>query len=69
LEAGFEALLRSGEPALVKFAWEHAVGKPQVSVDLTSNGESITQIFQLPDNTRPVNPPPSIEDDNIELED
>ena len=34
LEAGFVALLASGEPSLMKFVWEHAVGKPKDKVDV-----------------------------------
>lgn len=41
LEEGFKALLRTGEPSLIKWVFEHAAGKPQDKVDVTSNGESI----------------------------
>jgi hypothetical protein len=32
-EAGFKALLDSGESSLIKFAYEHAFGKPKESVE------------------------------------
>lgn len=35
LEAGFEWLLGSGEPSLIKFAFEHAAGKPRDKVGVT----------------------------------
>lgn len=34
LEEGFTKLLTSGEPSLIKFVWEHAVGKPREKLDL-----------------------------------
>lgn len=34
LEAGFTKLLNSGEASLIKFVWEHAVGKPREKMDL-----------------------------------
>lgn len=42
LEKGLESLLNSGEPALVKFVFEHAFGKPVEDIDVTSNGKSIS---------------------------
>jgi hypothetical protein len=61
LEEGFTTLLKSGEASLIKFVWEHAVGKPRERMDLdldnpytgpaiiiqAPNGVSIN----LPDNT------------------
>ena len=44
---GFKSLLESGEPSLIKFVWEHAVGKAKEKVDVTTNGESITSIRLL----------------------
>lgn len=41
LEGGFEALLSSGEASLIKWVFEHAAGKPQDKIDLTSLGEKI----------------------------
>ena len=43
-EQGFENLLCSKEPSLIKFVWEHAVGKPrdQVSMDANFQIEQIT---------------------------
>lgn len=36
LDAGFLALLKTEEPVLVKFVWEHAVGKPKDNINLTN---------------------------------
>lgn len=41
LEKGIESLLTSGEPSLVKFVYEHALGKPQDHVDVTSKGQQV----------------------------
>lgn len=41
VEKGLQSLLTSGEPSLIKFVYEHAIGKPQDQVDVTSNGETI----------------------------
>lgn len=38
-EKGFEALLRSGEPSLQKWVFEHAEGKPTEKIDLTTRIE------------------------------
>lgn len=53
VERGFEYLLRSGEPMLVKFAWGHAVGNPKdtVDIDMKSTVETI-QVVKLPSNNR-----------------
>jgi hypothetical protein len=37
-EAGFTALLVSKEPALIKFVFEHAYGKPREKMDLDIDG-------------------------------
>lgn len=37
VEQGFQWLLESKEPALIKFVFEHAFGKPQDNVDLRGN--------------------------------
>ncbi len=42
LEDGLKSLLESKEPALVKFVFEHAFGKPTEDVDITSNGKSLS---------------------------
>jgi len=42
LEAGFRALLDSKEQALIRWVFEHAAGKPQDKVDMTSGGEVIS---------------------------
>lgn len=41
LKDGFIALLRSGEPSLIKWVFEHGAGKPQDKVDLTTNGKDL----------------------------
>lgn len=41
LEDGFVALLNSGEASLIKWVFEHAAGKPQDKVDLTTNGKDL----------------------------
>lgn len=33
LQSGFLSLLESEEPALIKFVWEHAVGKPKEKIE------------------------------------
>lgn len=35
VEEGFQWLLESKEPALIKFVFEHAFGKPQENIDLS----------------------------------
>lgn len=47
LEAGLKALMDMDEPALTKFVFEHAVGKPQDNVDVTSNGETVGQVQEV----------------------
>lgn len=37
-EAGFTALLASKEPALIKFVFEHAYGKPREKMDIDLDG-------------------------------
>ena len=41
LEEGFKALLKTGEPSLIKWVFEHAAGKPQDKVDVTTNGKDV----------------------------
>lgn len=41
LEEGFKALLATGEPSLIKWVFEHAAGKPQDRIDITSNGKEV----------------------------
>jgi hypothetical protein len=50
---GLKFLLASGEPALIKFAWGHAIGNPKdnIEIDMNSVIEQV-QIIQLPDNGR-----------------
>ena len=33
LQSGFVSLLESQEPSLIKFVWEHAVGKPKEKIE------------------------------------
>jgi hypothetical protein len=50
---GLKFLLASREPALIKFAWAHAIGNPKDVLDVDMNGSIETlQIIQLPDNGR-----------------
>jgi hypothetical protein len=37
VEEGFQWLLESKEPSLIKFVFEHAFGKPQDKVDLSGD--------------------------------
>lgn len=55
LQDGMVALIRSGEPSLIKFVYEHAVGKPkeEINIDAIQSIEQI-QIIQIPDNGRDV---------------
>jgi len=39
LEGGLKSLLESQEPALIKFVFEHAFGKPTENLDLQSEGK------------------------------
>lgn len=41
LEEGLKSLLESKEPTLIKFVFEHAFGKPQDELDITSQGKAI----------------------------
>jgi hypothetical protein len=44
LDEGLKALLNMGEPALIKFVFEHAFGKSPEHIDLTSNGKELKTI-------------------------
>ncbi len=46
LREGFEALLATGEPSLIKWVFEHAAGKPKDKIDVTSNGETMNKSHQ-----------------------
>lgn len=46
LENGFIALLISGEPALIKFVFEHAFGKPTEKLQYTGEAQ-VPVIFKL----------------------
>ena len=55
IEDGLIALLSSGEPALIKFVFEHAIGKPLDKVE-QSGGLSITAFWDktlLPSSNTP----------------
>lgn len=53
IQAGFIHLLGSDEPALVKFCWEHGVGKPTDRLEMNVEQDIKTfQVIQLPDNGR-----------------
>lgn len=56
VQSGLLALLESGEVTLMKFVFEHALGKPKesISIDAMQTIETI-QIIQLPDNGRDPN--------------
>lgn len=55
VQDGLVALIKSGEPTLIKFVYEHALGKPkeQVNIDAIQSIEQI-QVIQIPDNGRDV---------------
>lgn len=53
LEDGFIALLESGEPSLVRFVFEHVVGKPRERISMEVDGEiNAVQLIRLPHNGR-----------------
>lgn len=53
LEEGFQWLLQSKEPTLIKFAWGHAVGNPKERVDVQMDSKvEAVQVIELPDNHR-----------------
>lgn len=45
-EQAFEALLESKEPTLIKFAYEHAFGKPKEKVSLDNSGRITLKIIR-----------------------
>jgi hypothetical protein len=47
LKEGFRALLDTEEPSLIKWVFEHAAGKPQDKIDLTSNGSTVGQAQEV----------------------
>lgn len=49
VEKGLMALLESGEGSLIKFVFEHALGKPTENVDLTTAGESLNVVLKKVD--------------------
>jgi hypothetical protein len=53
LKEGFVKLLKSMEPSLIKFVFEHAAGKPTDKIDMRADFDiSPIQIIKLPDNGR-----------------
>jgi hypothetical protein len=52
LEKGLTALLASGDTALVKFVFEHAIGKPTDKIDFGNKGTGNVYVFELPKNGR-----------------
>ena len=53
VQAGFIHLLGSDEPALVKFCWEHGVGKPTDRLEMNVEQDIKTfKVIELPDNGR-----------------
>ena len=55
LQDGLVSLLQSGEPTLIKFVYEHAIGKPKenINIDAIQSVEQI-QVIQIPDNGRDI---------------
>jgi hypothetical protein len=51
IEGGLVKLLESDEPSLMKFVFEHAIGKPTDKLDLKGEGGSV-YLFELPKNGR-----------------
>ncbi len=47
MEAAITYLIESEEPALMKFVYEHAIGKPQDKVDLTTNGKELPSTKEI----------------------
>jgi len=41
VQDGLLALLDSGEPSLIKFVYEHAIGKPKEKVELSSDPDQV----------------------------
>jgi hypothetical protein len=69
LEDGFLKLLESGEASLIKFVWEHAVGKPREKVDMDTRftgGPAV--ILQMPAGTNINLPDNTEEPDNLDDE-
>ena len=46
MEEGFTALLNTKDSGLMKWVFEHAAGKPKENVDITTNGNDITNAPQ-----------------------
>ena len=40
VEEGLKTLLRSGEASLIKFVYEHAIGKPKEKVELSADSDA-----------------------------
>lgn len=53
IKDGLIKILSEGEPSLVKFVFEHAIGKPTDKLNVTGDLQiSPIQIIKLPDNGR-----------------
>ncbi len=69
LENGFAKLLQSGEASLIKFVWEHAVGKPRERMDIDVEGNGVggpAVIIQAPGGIEVNLPVNTEEPDNLE---
>lgn len=45
-QRAFEYLLNSKEPSLIKFAFEHAFGKPREKVDMNNGGQITLKVIR-----------------------
>ena len=55
IEKGFIALLESGEASLIKFVFEHAVGKPKEKMELSGpQGAALQFIFNAAPGCEPI---------------
>lgn len=71
IEQGFEHLLGTGEASLIKFVWEHAVGKPREKVDMDMRGKlsGPSVVIQMPAGVNIALPDNTEEPDNLEVDD
>lgn len=70
VENGFDHLLQTGEASLVKFVWEHAVGKPRDKMDMDMQGKFTgpSVVIQMPEGTK-IELPENTEEPDLEDED
>lgn len=52
VEKGMQALLETKEPGLMKFVFEHAVGKPREKIDHDFPGGGPTVVLQMPEGVK-----------------